>query len=82
MQKFGGQALTVICSYALNTSSEYPVFLETLDGVLEGAPSGDSILLFRGINVHVGNKGNEKPDWEEQPAQSETEQWSIFGLLC
>lgn len=39
-----GWALSVVCPYALNTSSKYPTSLETLDGVLDGAPSGDSIV--------------------------------------
>ncbi|XP_061767027.1 uncharacterized protein LOC133559349 [Nerophis ophidion] len=35
------EALTVVCAYAPNGSSEYPPFLDSLEGVLKSAPSGD-----------------------------------------
>ncbi|KAK3514153.1 hypothetical protein QTP70_005085 [Hemibagrus guttatus] len=41
--------------YGLNGSVEYPTFLETLRGVLEGAPTGDSIVLLGDFNTHVVN---------------------------
>ncbi|KAK3513328.1 hypothetical protein QTP70_012375 [Hemibagrus guttatus] len=51
----GDRCLTVVSAYGPNGSVEYPTFLETLQGVLEGAPTGDSIVLLGDFNVHVGN---------------------------
>ncbi|KAK3555038.1 hypothetical protein QTP86_005808 [Hemibagrus guttatus] len=47
--------LTVVSAYGPNSSVEYPTFLETLRGVLEGALTGDSIVLLGDFNAQVGN---------------------------
>ncbi|KAK3523662.1 hypothetical protein QTP70_006725 [Hemibagrus guttatus] len=49
------RCLTVVSAYGPNSSVEYPTFLETLRGVLEGALTGDSIVLLGDFNAQVGN---------------------------
>ncbi|XP_074472542.1 trace amine-associated receptor 1-like [Sebastes fasciatus] len=53
----GGKTLKVVYAYAPNSSSEYPAFLKTLNGVLHGDPVGNSIVLLGDFNVHMGNNG-------------------------
>ncbi|KAK3527943.1 hypothetical protein QTP86_012413 [Hemibagrus guttatus] len=42
----GDSCLTVVSAYGPNSRMKYPTFLETLRGVLEGAPTRDSIVLL------------------------------------
>ncbi|KAI3368309.1 hypothetical protein L3Q82_007830 [Scortum barcoo] len=39
-------------------STEYPAFLKSLGGVLDGAPTGDSIVLQGDFNAHVGSNSD------------------------
>ena len=58
LRVLGGKTLTVVCAYARNCSSEYSAFLETLNGVLYGAPVRDSVVLLGDFNKHIVNDGD------------------------
>ncbi|KAK3507958.1 hypothetical protein QTP70_005040 [Hemibagrus guttatus] len=45
----------VVSAYGPNSIVEYLTFLEILRGVLEGALTGDSIVVLGDLNAHVGN---------------------------
>ena len=49
------RSLTVVSAYRPNSSAEYPTFLEALGGVLESAPTGDSVVLLGDFNAHMGS---------------------------
>ncbi|KAI3351146.1 hypothetical protein L3Q82_005608 [Scortum barcoo] len=54
----GDRSLAVVCVYGPNSSTEYPAFLESLGGVLDGAPTGDSIVLLGDFNAHMGKNSD------------------------
>lgn len=50
---FGEWVLIVICTFLMNNSSESAAFLESLNGVLEGVPSGNSLVLLDDFIIQV-----------------------------
>lgn len=49
------------------TVAEYPAFFDTLGGVLEGIPTGDSYRFAGRLQCSHGQCHLEICDWEEQP---------------
>ncbi|KAK3562735.1 hypothetical protein QTP86_006512 [Hemibagrus guttatus] len=72
------RCLTVVSAYGPNGSVEYPTFLETLRGVLEGAPTGDSIVLLGDFNAHVGNNSD---TWRGVIGRNDPPDLNLSGVL-
>lgn len=51
LQLAGGKVLFVVATP--NSSGDYPVFLESLVGVLEGVSSRDPVVLLEDLNTHM-----------------------------
>lgn len=45
----------MISAYRSISSAKSPIFLESLEGLLNGAPTRDSIVLLGDFDAHVGN---------------------------
>ena len=50
-----GKGITVVVAYAPNVISEYGVFVDDLQVLLNSVPVGDSLVLLGDFNAHVGN---------------------------
>ncbi|KAK3554374.1 hypothetical protein QTP70_022602, partial [Hemibagrus guttatus] len=74
----GDRRLTVVSAYGPNGSVEYPTFLETLQGVLEGALTGDSIVLLGDFNAHVGNDSD---TWRGVIGRNSPPDLNLSGVL-
>lgn len=56
--RIGDRSLTVILAYGPNSTPECLAFLKSLGGMLDGTPTGESIVLLGHFNTLVGNNSN------------------------
>ncbi len=75
LQVAEGNSLTVVCASAPNSTSE---LLDFLSGVLEGASSGDSIVLLGEFNSPVGDNGE---TWRWVIGRNSLPDQSLSGAL-
>jgi len=79
----GSKALTVVCAYAPNSSSEFPAFLESVGGVLERALPADSIVVLGDFNAHMGkDRETWRGDWEERLDRTESERCFVMDFCA
>lgn len=57
------RSIIVVSSYGLNSCTEYTAFLESLLGVIERSPHGDSIVLLGDFSD--SDTSNSLPDWHQ-----------------
>ncbi|KAK3539429.1 hypothetical protein QTP70_007670 [Hemibagrus guttatus] len=74
----GDRCLTVVSAYGPNGSVEYPTFLETLQGMLEGALTEDSIVFLGDFNAHVGNDSD---TWRGVIGRNSPPDLNLSGVL-